>query len=428
MQPKPRKSMPRRALPNKPLPTRPLPSNPSPSPSPQPSPQPQQIPQQQIPQQQIAQKENVNNDNYNNNNNQNQYTQQQNAANESMQQNINNINDNVDDNNNNNNNNYKSAPEQLQPQTQSEPDVKPEPNVQPEPNQEQEQYNEAISPPSDEQKQAPQQQQQQQEEEQQTVEKEQSDIIPTNNNWYKPRQKPQRSFKAAKTCKLLLDNKKNKIKKVKLFQTYDKFFVAEGNSKNRGFQVASICNNEFGKAFSKMGIDAGWRVTKIDKTQLKMISFPMLKNQLVSIGQKAGDKGYYLIFDGNPPKKEDESKVEDNDGLPSLGNAAPVSLGKNSVELINDYRDTKVLKIKHSLDKYIDFEAVSGPKGYKISGFKAKFGNDLKQFGIDIGWRVCKLGDKDVSNMFTQMIKTNLDVEWRNNKANGIVITFGKPL
>ena len=253
---------------------------------------------------------------------------------------------------------------------------------------------------------------------------------PTNNNWYKPRQKPQRSFKKAKTCKLLLDDKRNKVKKVKLFQTFDKFFVAEGNSKNRGFQVASITNNEFGEAFSKMGIESGWRVTKIGNTPLKMISFPMLKNQLISTGQKSGDKGYYLVFDGNPPKKEDESKINDNDdGLPSLANAAPVSMGKNSVELISgSYNDHKIVKIKHSLDKYIDFEAVKGPKGYKISGFKAKFGADLQQYGIGIGWRVIKLGDKDVSNMFTQMIKTNLDVEWRNNGANGIVITFGQPL
>ena len=133
------------------------------------------------------------------------------------------------------------------------------------------------------------------------------------------------------------------------------------------------------------------------------------------------------MFDGNPPKKEDDTKVDDNDGLPVVS-AAPVSMGKSSVELINAFSDHKVLKLRHSLDKYVDFEAVKGPKGYKISGFKQHFGPDLQQFGIQIGWRVIKLGDKDVSNMFTQMIKTNLDVEWRNNKATGIVITFGQPL
>eukprot|EP01083_Nonionella_stella_P285888 973082_1 len=163
-----------------------------------------------------------------------------------------------------------------EPQSQSHPEPEPEPQVQP-------------------------QQQEPQESDSKNTETA-PETEATNNNWYKPKVTNKKSYQSVKTCKLLLDDKKNKMKKVKLFATYDKFFVAEGNSKNRGFQVASICNNEFGKAFSKMGIISGWRVIKFGNKPLQNISFAMLKNQLISQGQKAGDKGYYLMFDGNPQK------------------------------------------------------------------------------------------------------------------------------
>ena len=55
------------------------------------------------------------------------------------------------------------------------------------------------------------------------------------------------------------------------------------------------------------------------------------------------------------------------------------------------------------------------------------FGEELKKVGIGIGWKLTKLGQKDVSKAFFQMTKTNLGVEFRNNQSKGYQVTFAAP-
>ena len=99
--------------------------------------------------------------------------------------------------------------------------------------------------------------------------------------------------------------------------------------------------------------------------------------------------------------------------------------GKNSVELISSYNDHKVVRITRALDTYVECVAVNGSKGFKVNAFKAKFGFDLQRYGVATDWRVIKLGDKDVSNMFTAVIKDAIAKQW---DGKSMEITFGKPL
>jgi len=254
-------------------------------------------------------------------------------------------------------------------------------------------------------------------------------------DWYhKIASKPKNSMKmnqgkAGKKCTLLIDDKAHKRKKIKFWQEFDKSFTVEGDESNKGIQVATVTDNEFGAALAKHGVEAGWRVTKVGNKELPYKSFAILKNQLLDTGVKAVEnkKAYILMFDGNP---RPERKEPDGGGGDEKSQVKEVMVeaSKNSVELLSGFNDHKVVRIHHSIEKYVEFEAVKGPKGYRISGFKAKFGGDLKAHGVEVGWRILKLGEKDVSEMFTQIIKTNLDVEWRNSKGRGVQITFGKPL
>jgi len=252
----------------------------------------------------------------------------------------------------------------------------------------------------------------------------------SNANAYKQfnKKEQQRGWKETKKCQRTGGDVNGKTAKVMMYAPYDKFFVAEGNASNRGFQVKSITKNEFGVAFAAMGVQPGWRVTAIGNDALPVKSFPMLKNQILSLGQKAGGKGYELQFDGNAPNEEKTDDSKQNGNMKAAAAVNQSVVGKSSVEPVNcHYNDMKVVRIHEPIEKYVEFESVKGPKGYKIKAFIGNFGADLQRLGIGVGWRITMLGQNDVSNLFTQMIKSKLDVEFKNNKATGITLTFKPP-
>merc|ERR1712157_144237 len=105
---------------------------------------------------------------------------------------------------------------------------------------------------------------------------------------------------------------------------------------------------------------------------------------------------------GNPPPEmKDDAKMDEN----VAAHMNPVDPAKNTVELMSSFSDQRTVKIHQPLEKYVEFCSVKGPKGYQISGLTATFGGDLQAYGIGVGWRLLKLNDQDVTNMFTQMIK-----------------------
>mmetsp|Transcript_42170 Transcript_42170/g.69493 ORF Transcript_42170/g.69493 Transcript_42170/m.69493 type:complete len:330 (-) Transcript_42170:30-1019(-) len=235
------------------------------------------------------------------------------------------------------------------------------------------------------------------------------------------------SYQEAKKCEIVREDKNNQTVTVKLYQTCDKFFGAKGDDKNKGFQVANISMNEFGAAFRKMGVSVGWRVTRIGNDALPPKSFPMLKNQIFSFSQSAGGKGYELTFDGRAPPKPSAAASDDHKQSGDI-KLTPLA-AKSSVEAINcHYNDLKVIRIKEPIEKFVEFDSVKGPKGYKIKALRPKFGDDFKRLGIDVGWRLTMLGQQDVSEIFTQMIKSKLDTEWKNNKHIGVTLQFKPPL
>jgi len=183
--------------------------------------------------------------------------------------------------------------------------------------------------------------------------------------------------------------------------------------------------------------------------------FAMLKNQISAAAKKQPTKGYVVVFE-NPNASASSSSVKPKtspkaaskkmtfeekkvDSAPKKKPTTPKSTasprtsrrsGSSSrppLEMIEDGGNNKVIRLYHNIDKYIKSAAEKGPKGYKIVEYNKMFGNDLKELGVEIGWKLTKLGKKDVSKAFYQMTKTNLGVEFRNCQNKGYEVTFSAP-
>ena len=265
------------------------------------------------------------------------------------------------------------------------------------------------------------------------------------------------SYEAPKSCEMIQDG--DTKKKIKMYQEFDKFFSAKGATGSKGFAVDTMTNNEFGNALKKLGIGPGWQITECAGKVLGNKMFAMLKNQISAAAKKQPTKGYIAVFENlngsssinsskpkispkaSPkatpkatPKKMtfEEKKVDSNSTNPSKKTDKPSarsprrsgSSSRPPLEMIQDGENTKVIRLYHNIDKFVKSAADKGPKGYKIVEYNKMFGNDLKELGVEIGWKLTKLGKKDVSKAFYQMTKTNLGVEFRNCQNKGYEVTF----
>merc|ERR1712154_605253 len=129
------------------------------------------------------------------------------------------------------------------------------------------------------------------------------------------------------------------------------------------------------------------------------------------------------------PSIAKKKSAEQKQNEPTMNKKPSVSPkgGKQRVEVVEDSEKEKTLRLYHNLDKYIKGSAEKGPRGYKIAEFQKMFGSDLKNVGVDIGWKLTKLGKKDVSKAFYQMTRTNIGVEFRNSQNKGYEVTFSAP-
>eukprot|EP00485_Elphidium_margaritaceum_P010770 CAMPEP_0202687948 /NCGR_PEP_ID=MMETSP1385-20130828/3495_1 /ASSEMBLY_ACC=CAM_ASM_000861 /TAXON_ID=933848 /ORGANISM="Elphidium margaritaceum" /LENGTH=854 /DNA_ID=CAMNT_0049342813 /DNA_START=110 /DNA_END=2674 /DNA_ORIENTATION=- len=241
------------------------------------------------------------------------------------------------------------------------------------------------------------------------------------------------SYEAPKTCDLVEDGANKK--EVRLFQEYSKFFTAKAGDGNKGFVVNTITNNEFGSAFKNMGIPGGWRVTRCAGKPIGNKMFVMLQSQVSSAGksQDAQKNGYMVMFESAAANNEEQKTNATSNNKAAATTVKPRNVSSSSsrpkCELLNDDDggNSKTIRLYHSIEKYVKSAAEKGPKGYKIIEFSKMFGADLQALGVQVEWKLTKLGAKDVSKAFFQMTKTNLDVEFRNNKNKGYVVTFSAP-
>merc|ERR1719291_1028624 len=154
--------------------------------------------------------------------------------------------------------------------------------------------------------------------------------------------------------------------------------------------------------------------------------FAMIKNQISAVSTKshANEDGYCLVFEqlnnakkplsvsmqakdekavnvkkiisvspkSASQKKEDKVVNDEEAKKKPLSPKSPRS-PKVSVEVIESKESEVVLKLYHEMDKYISGCAEKGPKGYKIEEFHKFFGDELKNAGIGIGWKLMKIGD-----------------------------------
>ena len=243
------------------------------------------------------------------------------------------------------------------------------------------------------------------------------------------KKKRKSSYEAPKSCELM-ENVSDSVKEIKLFQEFTKFFSAKPCDGNKGFMVDELTANEFGEALKDLGIANGWKVTECAGKKLGNKMFAMLKNQISAVSTKSDD-GYCVVFEDsnksniislNSTAENKEEKV--SSPISPKRPKSPRS-PKVSVEVIESTDSQMVvLRLYHNMDKYISGSAQKGPKGYKIEEFHKMFGDELKNAGIEIGWKLIKIGDKSVENAFYQMIKNNLSVEFKNSQNKGYLVTF----
>ena len=86
------------------------------------------------------------------------------------------------------------------------------------------------------------------------------------------------------------------LKRLRMWQDFERFFSAEPVSGNKGFAVATVRDNEFGAALSATGIGPGWRVTECGGKVLGHKMFVMLKNQIAAASKRQPQDGYALAL------------------------------------------------------------------------------------------------------------------------------------
>eukprot|EP00484_Ammonia_sp_Unknown_P004332 CAMPEP_0197077412 /NCGR_PEP_ID=MMETSP1384-20130603/212607_1 /TAXON_ID=29189 /ORGANISM="Ammonia sp." /LENGTH=1280 /DNA_ID=CAMNT_0042516279 /DNA_START=629 /DNA_END=4471 /DNA_ORIENTATION=+ len=206
------------------------------------------------------------------------------------------------------------------------------------------------------------------------------------------------------------------------------------------------------KAPSRSSPRAGWKITECAGKPLGNKMFAMLKNQISAAAKKNPKQGYEVVFENasgsaSPTKKtaaakpstprmnfKDDEKEEapqkkapSSPRSPKSPRASRGSSSRVKVEMVADGEKEKTLRIYHNLDKFVKATAVKGPKGFKVTEFSGMFGNDMKEMGVEIGWRLTKLCQKDVSKQFFQTIKTNSQLEFKNSNNKGYEVTFCAP-
>eukprot|EP00483_Globobulimina_turgida_P010984 UN11005 len=223
-------------------------------------------------------------------------------------------------------------------------------------------------------------------------------------------------------------------KKIKMYQEFRHFFSAEASDGNKGFVIKQMSKNEFGAALSDLGVGEGWKIIECANKVLGNKMFAMLKNQITAASRKNRANGYEVVFEKAKEKAQTSADLDDKKSQnvttkarsPRGGNTKK-NKNKQRVEVIADGDGVKTLRLYHNMDKYLRSSAEKGRRGFVIAAFVKMFGDDLKECGVDIGWKLVKLGSKDVSKAFYQMTKTNLGVEFRNHKNKGYEGTFAAP-
>lgn len=87
---------------------------------------------------------------------------------------------------------------------------------------------------------------------------------------------------------------------VRLYQSYDKYFISTDVEKGKQLKIKEILNdNPYGIELSKLGIQNGWILTQIGKDEdATKLMYMIAKNRLLSLAKIGKKSGYDLTFQG----------------------------------------------------------------------------------------------------------------------------------
>ena len=109
--------------------------------------------------------------------------------------------------------------------------------------------------------------------------------------------------------------KSNGKRTIRLYQTFELYFVPTSKNKGRQFAIKEIRNDNIcGIEFAKIGVEKGWVLTKIgqDEDATKLL-YKVAKNRLFDLTKISKQYGYQLTFEGKELNAIDAEKESDDD-------------------------------------------------------------------------------------------------------------------
>eukprot|EP01084_Bolivina_argentea_P294265 506272_1 len=154
------------------------------------------------------------------------------------------------------------------------------------------------------------------------------------------------------------------------------------------------------------------------------------------------NKKEYNINDSNAVTSVETSNYNDNNNKPET--AKIVNINENNIELTSE----SILKVENEcedklieiistkpnkitvrlfveLREYIISKKGNNGKGLIVNGFcDNKYGKEIENIGIKIGWKLTKIAKQNVSKMSLNIIENRLRKQTEMSKKKGYVVTF----
>eukprot|EP01084_Bolivina_argentea_P028602 53139_1 len=202
---------------------------------------------------------------------------------------------------------------------------------------------------------------------------------------------------------------KDGFRNVQLFVDLSEYICSKKGINGKGLIINKFMNNKYGLAMKNIGIDIGWKLIKIDKQDTNKMSYFIIKNQLKNKCQMNKNKGYNVTFQYTEPTSPKSIHVQSQ-----LKYELKCELVKEDIGL-------KVVRLFSSYDKY--FNGIKGENGKSLIIDTIKDEN-FKNLNISKGWKLSKLGKRNVLKTSFIMLKNQLTAQASTAKKFGYELTF----
>eukprot|EP01083_Nonionella_stella_P031684 86744_1 len=215
-------------------------------------------------------------------------------------------------------------------------------------------------------------------------------------------------------------SKKDNLFHLRLFTEFNNYVAFRKGEQGKGIQIETFCDNKYGQTMGSLGVQIGWKVTKIRAQDVTKLKFFIIKNQLQHEARQCGKKGYDITL-----KKSvllANIKVETDAQMKPQVVEPPKRSGLKC-ELVQKEKGIRVLRLFATFDKYIETKAGEKGKGMVVSGYIDYY---IQELGVNIGWKLSKLGKKNVNKTSFIMLRNQLLAQSCIAK-DGYELTFSDP-